>query len=150
MGYDTKNDHRWQRKENVCVYSKLCNFMEQNPSSEIDRRSAGKEIPTLYGSKSFSTVFTRACHWTLSWATLIQSTPLDPVTLSFIVISSHLCPYLLSGFFLSCWLKLCMHFLFLPCVIHVQHTISSLIWSPVFYQWSHTNESVFEILCGIW
>jgi hypothetical protein len=33
---------------------------------------AVKEFPTFYGTRKFSTVFTRVRHWSLSWSRLIQ------------------------------------------------------------------------------
>jgi hypothetical protein len=35
-------------------------------------------MPAFYGSRRFITVFARACHWSLSWARWIQSTPSPP------------------------------------------------------------------------
>jgi hypothetical protein len=35
--------------------------------------------PAFYGTRRFNTVFTRALHWSLSWAISIQSTPSHPV-----------------------------------------------------------------------
>jgi hypothetical protein len=40
-----------------------------------------KKYPTFYGTQSFITVFTRACHWSLFWARYVQSTPLHPISL---------------------------------------------------------------------
>jgi hypothetical protein len=34
-----------------------------------------KKLPTFYGTREFITVFTRNCHWTLSWATWILCIP---------------------------------------------------------------------------
>lgn len=34
-----------------------------------------KNLPKSYGMQRYITVFTRACHWPLSWANLIQSIP---------------------------------------------------------------------------
>jgi hypothetical protein len=45
----------------------------------------------LYGTRRFITVFTKARHWTLSWASWIQFAPSIPFSLRFIlVLSSHL------------------------------------------------------------
>jgi hypothetical protein len=37
--------------------------------------------PAFYGTRSFNTVFTRALHWSLSWAISIQSNPSHPISL---------------------------------------------------------------------
>jgi len=47
----------------------VTNSMEQSPW-EANSRSANEDIPRLYGIRRFITVFTRACHWPLSWARL--------------------------------------------------------------------------------
>jgi hypothetical protein len=52
----------------------------------------------LYGTGRFITVFTEACHWSLSWATRILFTPSTPVSLrSILMLSSHLRLVLPSG-----------------------------------------------------
>jgi len=59
-----------------------------------------KKIPTFYGTKMFIAVFTRICHLSLSWARLIQSTALYPITVKLIlVLSFRLRAILLSCFF---------------------------------------------------
>jgi hypothetical protein len=47
-----------------------------------------KNFPAFYGSRRFITVFTRALHWSLSWARSTQSTPSHPVSLRSILILS--------------------------------------------------------------
>jgi hypothetical protein len=47
-----------------------------------------KNSPAFYGTRRFNTVFTRALHWSLSWATSIQSTPSLPISLRSIWILS--------------------------------------------------------------
>jgi hypothetical protein len=42
----------------------------------------------LYGTRWFITVFTQACHWTLSWASWIQFAPPIPISLSSILMLS--------------------------------------------------------------
>jgi hypothetical protein len=54
--------------------------------------------PNLY---DHPTVFTGACHWNLSWARWIQSTPFHPISLGSIQMSSHLRLGLRHGLFLS-------------------------------------------------
>jgi hypothetical protein len=44
--------------------------------------------PAFYGTRKFNTVFTRALHWSLSWAISIQSTPSHPISLRSILILS--------------------------------------------------------------
>jgi hypothetical protein len=45
----------------------------------------------LYGARRFITVFTKARHWTLSWASRIQFAPSIPISLrSILMLSSHL------------------------------------------------------------
>jgi energy-coupling factor transporter transmembrane protein EcfT len=34
-----------------------------------------KNFPAFHGTRKFNTVFTKALHWSLSWAISIQSTP---------------------------------------------------------------------------
>jgi hypothetical protein len=38
-----------------------------------------KNFPAFYGTRTFITVFTRALHWSLSWARSIQSIPYHPI-----------------------------------------------------------------------
>jgi hypothetical protein len=40
-----------------------------------------KNFPTFYGTRRFITVFTRALHWSLSWARSIQYIPPHPIYL---------------------------------------------------------------------
>jgi hypothetical protein len=49
--------------------------MEQSPSWDANSHSASQEIPHFYETRGFVTVFTRARHWSLSWARRIQTTP---------------------------------------------------------------------------
>jgi len=51
------------------------NYMQQSPTWEAHSSSASQEIPPLYGTQSFISEFTRACHLLLSWARSIQSMP---------------------------------------------------------------------------
>jgi hypothetical protein len=64
-----------------------------------------KNFPAFHGTRRFNTVFTRALHWSLSWALSIQTTPFHPISLRFILIlSTHLRRGLPSGS-LSYWLS---------------------------------------------
>jgi hypothetical protein len=57
---------------------------------------------TFYGTRRFITVFTRARHWSLSWARWILSTSSRPLPLrSILILSYHLCLGLPSGVFPS-------------------------------------------------
>jgi hypothetical protein len=79
-----------------------------------------KNFP-FYGTRWFIIVFTRALHWSLSWATSIQSIPLHPVSLrSILILSSHLHLDLHSGLFPSGFpTKILYAFLFFSCVLNV-------------------------------
>jgi len=64
--------------------------MEQSPSWEANSRLASQELPAFHGTWRFITVFTRAYHWSLFWARIMQSTPSHPISLRSIpVLSSH-------------------------------------------------------------
>jgi hypothetical protein len=57
-----------------------------------------------YRTRMLITTFTRARHWSLSWARWIQFTPSHPISLrSILLLSSHLRLGLPSGLFLSCF-----------------------------------------------
>jgi len=58
----------------------ITNSMEQSPSWEATDHSASQEIPCLYGTPWFITMFTRAHHWSLSRTRWIQSTSSYPVS----------------------------------------------------------------------
>jgi hypothetical protein len=61
-----------------------------------------KNLPTFYGTWSFITVFTRALHWSVSWARSILSITLHPLSLrSILILSSRLCLGLPSRLFPS-------------------------------------------------
>jgi hypothetical protein len=57
-----------------------------------------KNFPAYYGTRRFITVFTRALHWSLSWARSIQSIPHHPIFLrSILILSINLRLCLLTG-----------------------------------------------------
>jgi hypothetical protein len=56
-----------------------------------------KNFPAFYGTRRFSAVFTRALHWSLSWAKSIQSIPSHPI--SILISPTHLRLGLPSGLF---------------------------------------------------
>jgi hypothetical protein len=61
-----------------------------------------KNFPAYYGTRRFNTVFTRALHWSLSWARWIQSKPSHPISVrSILILSTHLRLDLISGLFPS-------------------------------------------------
>ena len=65
--------------------------MEQSPSWESNRFAASQEIPHIFGTRRFLTVFTSARHMSLSWANSIQSPQPPPTSWSCVLIlSSHL------------------------------------------------------------
>jgi hypothetical protein len=56
-------------------------FMELSPSWGAANCAATQELPSIYGTRRFNVVFTRAFHWSLSWGISIQSTPSHPIFL---------------------------------------------------------------------
>jgi hypothetical protein len=65
--------------------------MELSPSWEAASCTSLKNFPIFYGTQKFITVFTRALHWSLSWARSIHSIPPHPIPLRFILmLSSYL------------------------------------------------------------
>jgi hypothetical protein len=49
-----------------------------------------KNYPVFYGTRRFITVFTRALHWSLSWARSIQSIPSHPISVRSIIVRTTL------------------------------------------------------------
>jgi hypothetical protein len=70
-------------------------------------------------------MFTRAFHWSLSWARCIQSTLSQPISARYILISSHLYLGHLSGLFpLGFLTKILYTFLILPmCAAYPTHLV---------------------------
>jgi len=102
-----------------------------------------KKFPASYENRRFITVFTRGRHWSLSWARCIQSMP-SPISLtSILILSSHLCLGLPSGFYPSGFpIKILYSFLISPmratCSAHLIHfdivtliifVIANKLWS---------------------
>jgi hypothetical protein len=55
---------------------------------------------SMYGTRRFITAFTRALHWSLSWARSIQSIPSNPISVrSILILSTHLRLGLPNGLF---------------------------------------------------
>jgi hypothetical protein len=89
-----------------------------------------KLTPAFYGTRTFNPVFTRARHWSLYWASRIQSTSSHPISLrSMLMLSSHLRPSLLSAFLQVFQPKFWTHFSPLSCALHAPPISYSLIWS---------------------
>jgi hypothetical protein len=86
-------------------------------------------ILLLYGTRRFITVLTKACHWTLSWASRIQFVTSIHVSLgSILMLYSHLRLGLPTGLLTSVLAtKPCKHLSPPPCVPHVPPTSSSSI-----------------------
>jgi len=82
----------------------LTHSMAQDTTWKADRHSARQRTSRLpYGTRKFITVFTKARHWTLSWASWIQFAPSIPISLrSTPMSSSHPRPGLPSGLLPSC------------------------------------------------
>jgi hypothetical protein len=59
-----------------------------------------KNFPEFYGTRRIITVFTKAIHWSLSWATSIQTIPPYSISLrSILILPTHLRLGLPSGLF---------------------------------------------------
>jgi hypothetical protein len=75
---------------------------ELSPSWGAVNCAASRELLSTYGTRRFNPVFTRALHWSLSWAISIQSTPSHSISLrSILILSTHLRLGLPSGLFPS-------------------------------------------------
>jgi hypothetical protein len=94
-------------------------------------RSPSRTSHAFYGTRRFNTVFTRALHWSLSWAISIQSTPSHPISLrSILILSTHLRLGYPSSRFTSGFCTDILHaFLFSPFLLHALHISSSITWS---------------------
>jgi hypothetical protein len=94
--------------------------MELSPSSEPPVAHLLKDFPTLYGTRRFITVFTRALNWCLSWARSIQSIPPRHICLrSILILFSYILGGLPSGLFPSGFPpESYMHSSSPPCVLH--------------------------------
>jgi hypothetical protein len=88
--------------------------MELSPHWEVAQLL--KNFPTFYGTRRFITVFTRALHWSVSWARSIHPIPPHPISLrSIVTLSSHLRLGLFSCLFLYGFPTKILHaFLFSP------------------------------------
>jgi hypothetical protein len=102
-------------KPSYSLTSRSCALLEEPPVVQSLKNS-----PKFYGTWKFITVFTRALHWSLSWARSIQSIPSHPIYLKTILtLSTHLRLRLPSGLFPSGFPTNILHtFLFSPFVLH--------------------------------
>jgi hypothetical protein len=65
-----------------------------------------KNFPKFYGTRRFITVFTRALHWSLSWARWIYFIPPHPISLRSVLILSRIfgCAWVIDGFWIDDWI----------------------------------------------
>jgi hypothetical protein len=94
----------------IITHSWSCALLEKVPIVQ-----PFKKFPAFYGTRRFITVFTRAFHWSLSWARSIQSIPSHPNSLrSILILSTHL---RLSHQYPTCS-PLVPHSCYMPCPPH--------------------------------
>jgi hypothetical protein len=105
--------------------------MELNFSWEAGSFPVSREIPSMLWARMFITVLTRACHWSLWWATSTKSTRNCPVSVKSLLILSHLRHGFPSGLFPSVFPhQNTMNFSCLPCVLHA--LLIPFFWSNVY------------------
>ena len=73
--------------------------MEHSPSWETNRSSNSRDIPAFYGTRRFTTAFTKARHLCLFWTRSIQSIPYPTSWRPILILRSHLRLGLSSGLF---------------------------------------------------
>jgi hypothetical protein len=66
--------HSWAACEVKVIWARY-DYVEQSLSWEVNCRSASQEIPRLYGSRKFITVFTRTHPSILSQMNLVHNFP---------------------------------------------------------------------------
>jgi hypothetical protein len=100
--------------------NELINSTEQSPSWELIVTQLLRKFPPFYETRRFRTVFTTARHWSLLWATWIQSLFPHPFSLrSILILSSYLCLGLLT--FCSQSVYVLKH-----CVGKIQQSLSNI------------------------
>jgi hypothetical protein len=82
--------HQTYRYKLLLTYSRSRALLEESPIVQ-----SLKNFPAFYGTRRFNIVFTRALHWSLSWAISIQSIP--SYLRSILILSTHLHLGLASG-----------------------------------------------------
>jgi len=74
-----------------CIFRSLLTPRSRVLLEKLIITQIAEKFHTFYGTQGFINVFTKACHWSLSWARQSQSTPSYSIFLRFIlVLSSHL------------------------------------------------------------
>jgi hypothetical protein len=61
-----RSDHPLTKTSETSLLTYL--LMELSPSGGAANSAATQEFPNIYGTRRFIAVFTRALHWSLSWA----------------------------------------------------------------------------------
>jgi hypothetical protein len=103
--------------------------MEQRDLEKLWVLQVVKKLATFNGTRSFITVFTKACQIQSQMHLAHIFSPYFHQIHSIII--SHLCLGLPKGLFPTTFrLKFNMHFSYFPCMLHARPTSSSLIWLP--------------------
>jgi hypothetical protein len=100
--------------------------MELSPFEKKQVVRILKNLPILYSTRRFTTVFRRALHWSLSLVRSIRSISLHPISLgTILILSTHPCLGLPSGLHPSAFpTNILYAFLFYPiCVTCPSHLI---------------------------
>jgi len=132
----------WFQTQLFTSFYPLTNSMKHSSYSEAATQLVQK-IPAFYRNQSFITMFTRACHCSISWARWIQSTPSQPISLrSILTLSSHLYKGLPSAFLPSGFLTKILYALLIfiqdtwPAHFILLDLITLLIFREVYKFWS--------------
>jgi hypothetical protein len=135
------NSFPWSKlKSTIFIHKQLrnnltywLNSMEQSPSWEANISLAIQQISRISGTQVFLTMFTSACHLSLSWARLIQFMPFHPF--SFRICFNIFLP---SVSRLPKW--------FCPTLQRALSTSLSLIWLPYQYLERSANYETLDYL----